>query len=52
MRISLFNYKEHVDRVGHIRLGDVAGGQEVLEGLQEVTGGHWLIKVETVVTWL
>ena len=30
----------------------MAGGQEVLEGLEEVPGGHWLVVVEAVVSWL
>ena len=46
------NYKEHIDGVGHVSLGNMACCQEVLEGLQEVTAGHWLIIVEAVITWL
>ena len=46
------NYKEQIDGVGHVSLSDMACSQEVLERLQEVTAGHWLIIVETVIAWL
>ena len=45
-------YEEGVDGIGDVSLGDVAGGQEVLEGLQEVPARHRLVEVEAVVTWL
>ena len=45
-------YEEGVEGIGDIGLGDVAGGQEVLEGLKEVPASHRLVEVEAVVTWL
>ena len=45
-------YEEGVEGIGDVGLGDVAGGQEVLEGLKEVPAGHRLVEVEAVVTWL
>ena len=45
-------YEEGVDGIGDVGLGDMAGGQEVLEGLQEVPTRHRLVEVEAVVTWL
>ena len=45
-------YEEGVEGIGDVSLGDVASGQEVLEGLQEVPAGHRLVEVEAVVTRL
>ena len=45
-------YEEVVEGVSNVRLGDMAGGKEVLEGLQEVPRGHRLVVVETIVAWL
>ena len=45
-------YEEGVEGIGDVGLGDVADGQEVLEGLQEIPGRHRLVKVEAIVSWL